>query len=593
LKTQRMNKDRANGFAKRTAWTSAACLGAAAFMLAVAAPADAKQKQAPADAPIADIANGQPMTLVISVGQQKIDVYRGVTLVTSSVVSTGMATNPTMMGAFSILEKQRWHHSNIYSGAPMPWMNRITWSGMAVHAGVVPGYPASHGCIRLTYAFAPKLFQITTVGDNVVVSRDRPSPTLIEHPNLFQPLPPLAPPVVAKVEEAPHLPSRDAMESNRAASAARPVILASAEVPGAATDTPPSAEAARSDSDKHATAESTANPAPIHVTAQPTPNQVHAIASAGSEETHTHAVADPSGGAGDSHALATDSARASSPAAVVPAPAASAATSIAAPPPPNSIAPEIATKIGSGMQAAAIQAAEPRSNAPLRILVTRRTKRDRIIGVQNILASLGYIEPQNFDGTIGKASITAIKAFQKANGLAETGSFTDALVKKVYEVAGKGQPEAGHLFVRQAFSGVFDAPVTFGNPDEPLGTHVYTALKFAPGDTKTQWMALNVQGTDSTSPLDRIQIPDDIRQKIAQRLTPGSSLIIADTSINSASLPKGGDFLVLAKDTPAKVAKVSASDSDSASVKPMPSMRPKPRRNVRRYYYYPGWSSPW
>ena len=102
-----------------------------------------------------------------------------------------------MIGAFSIIEKQRWHHSNIYSGAPMPWMNRITWSGTALHAGVVPGYPASHGCIRLPYSFAPKLFQMTTVGDNVIVSRSRPTPTLIEHPNLFQPLPPPAPPEMA------------------------------------------------------------------------------------------------------------------------------------------------------------------------------------------------------------------------------------------------------------------------------------------------------------------------------------------------------------------------------------------------------------
>src|SRR4029079_11390271 len=69
------------------------------------------------------------------------------------------------------------------------WMNRITWSGTALHAGVVPGYPASHGCIRLLYSFAPKLFHITTVGDNVIVSRGRPVPTLIEHQALFQPLP--------------------------------------------------------------------------------------------------------------------------------------------------------------------------------------------------------------------------------------------------------------------------------------------------------------------------------------------------------------------------------------------------------------------
>jgi L,D-transpeptidase catalytic domain len=75
----------------------------------------------------------------------------------------------------------------------MPWMQRLTRSGTALHAGVVPGYPASHGCIRLPFSFAPKLFQMTTVGEIVVVARDRLSPKLIEHPNLFQPLSPRAP----------------------------------------------------------------------------------------------------------------------------------------------------------------------------------------------------------------------------------------------------------------------------------------------------------------------------------------------------------------------------------------------------------------
>ena len=82
----------------------------------------------------------------------------------------------------------------------MPLMNRITWSGTALHAGVVPGYPASHGCIRLPFSFAPKLFQITTVGDNVIVARDRPVPQLIDHPALFQPLPPPAAPVLVTQE---------------------------------------------------------------------------------------------------------------------------------------------------------------------------------------------------------------------------------------------------------------------------------------------------------------------------------------------------------------------------------------------------------
>ncbi len=156
--------------------------------------------------------------------------------------------------------------------------------------------------------------------------------------------------------------------------------------------------------------------------------------------------------------------------------------------------------------------------------MTRRTQRDRVIGVQRILADLGYLDPQDFDGTLGTATAKAIKAFQKANNMPESGAFTDDLVKKVYEVAGKGEPPVGHIFVRQEFSRVFDAPVGLTNPDEPLGTHVYTAMKFAPGDTKARWMAVTVQGGSPEEALDRIQIPDDIRQRISERLTPGIDL---------------------------------------------------------------------
>ena len=167
---------------KRASSTFIAGFGVAAIAVAVAAgPVYAKDRQArPGDSGVADTDNGEPLFLVVSTGSQKVDVYRGTSLLTSSQVSTGMAAHPTFLGAFSIIEKQRWHHSNIYSGAPMPWMNRITWSGTALHAGVVPGYPASHGCIRLPYSFAPELYQITRVGDNVVISRDRPAPALAD-----------------------------------------------------------------------------------------------------------------------------------------------------------------------------------------------------------------------------------------------------------------------------------------------------------------------------------------------------------------------------------------------------------------------------
>ena len=150
--------------------------------------AEAKKKPNPVEEPILDPGNGAPLTLVISLKDQEMDVYRGATLITTTKVSTGTSSYPTKAGVFSILEKQRYHHSNMYSAAPMPWMQRLTRSGTALHGGVVPGYPASHGCIRLPFSFAPKLFEITTGGENVVVAYDPTKPRFVEHSALSEPV---------------------------------------------------------------------------------------------------------------------------------------------------------------------------------------------------------------------------------------------------------------------------------------------------------------------------------------------------------------------------------------------------------------------
>jgi len=84
-----------------------------------------------------------------------------------------------------VLEKERWHRSNIYSGAPMPYMQRITWSGIALHAGELPGYPASHGCIRLTNDFAIRLWHLTKRGAGVIIARQDVVPVEITNPHLF------------------------------------------------------------------------------------------------------------------------------------------------------------------------------------------------------------------------------------------------------------------------------------------------------------------------------------------------------------------------------------------------------------------------
>ncbi len=162
--------------------------------------------------------------------------------------------------------------------------------------------------------------------------------------------------------------------------------------------------------------------------------------------------------------------------------------------------------------------------------------------MQYLLSSMGYLAPQKFSGRLGNATVAAITAFQKANGMPETGAFTADLAKKVYEVAGKEEPPDGHLFVRQDFKAVFDTPVAIRDPERMLGMHVFTAI-FAPSERNPRWMAISLEG-DAMAALDRIEIPQDIHMRIADKLTPGSSLIISDESKDSAILPHGGDFIV-------------------------------------------------
>ena len=458
--------DKGEALAQRVALACTTGLGVAVLLMAVVAPpAEAKKNVKQPEKKWAEVMpdpdNGEPLTLIVSLRDQQLDIYRGLSLIAKSKVSTGTAAYPTKAGVFSILEKRRHHHSNMYSAAPMPWMQRLTWSGTALHGGVVPGYPASHGCIRLPFSFAPKLFQLTTGGENVIVTGDRPVLKLVDNPVFFQPSDP-----------------NDTKE------------LTSASEISALNDATPALSASAED--------------------------------------------------------------------------------------------EEGSQASTGTVSA--EFVDTQSVAPLRILITRRTERDRTISVQYLLSSMGYLAPQKFSGRLGNATVTAVKAFQRANGMPETGVLTADLAKKVYEVAGKEEPPDGHIFVRQDFKPVFDSPVTIRDPERMLGMHVFTAI-FAPAEPNARWMAISLEG-DAMAALDRIEIPENTRQSIADKLTPGSSLIISDESKDSAILPKGGDFIVLAKSVPllAETPKVKA--KRVAVARPKAKFTKRWKRMVPAYAYH-------
>lgn len=129
-----------------------------------------------------------PVVMVVSLPEQRAYVYRNGVLIGASTVSTGKKGYETPTGVFTILQKHEDHYSNVYDNAPMPFMQRLTWSGVALHAGRLPGYPASHGCVRMPYDFAQKLYGATKTGLTVVVSDEEQFPGTVVNPGLVAPV---------------------------------------------------------------------------------------------------------------------------------------------------------------------------------------------------------------------------------------------------------------------------------------------------------------------------------------------------------------------------------------------------------------------
>jgi hypothetical protein len=164
-----------------------------------------------------------PLIIAISIERQKLRVYDANGFYAETPISTGMKGHPTPMGVFSIIQKHKLHHSNIYSGAPMPFMQRITWSGVAMHAGVLPGYPASHGCIRMPMAFAMKMWNWTKMGARVVVTPGEMTPSSFSHPLL------VAQKVAPQPADQPQADTPPATKGDKASNADTPVKPAISE----------------------------------------------------------------------------------------------------------------------------------------------------------------------------------------------------------------------------------------------------------------------------------------------------------------------------------------------------------------------------
>jgi L,D-transpeptidase catalytic domain len=197
------------GIVALAAMTALAALppGAAAKQ---ARPASAKEAAAPREA-------GEPIMAIVSIKSQQVTLYDADGWIAREPVSTGVRGRETPAGVFAVIEKDKDHHSTMYDDAWMPNMQRITWNGLALHGGPLPGHAASHGCVRMPYGFAEKIFDKTRIGMRVIIAPNDAAPVDISHPALFQPDPDAVAAAPARAEPL----ARDAAAAAKAADEAK------------------------------------------------------------------------------------------------------------------------------------------------------------------------------------------------------------------------------------------------------------------------------------------------------------------------------------------------------------------------------------
>src|SRR5947209_6581968 len=181
----------ARSTAARRRWGPPAVLTLAAMAALTALTADALARQArPAPPPKEAVAPrnaGEPIMAIVSIKSQQVTFYDADGWILRAPVSTGTKGRETPAGVFALLDKEVDHRSNMYDDAWMPHMQRITWNGIALHGGPLPGYAASHGCVRMPFGFAEKLYGKTWIGMRVIISPNDAAPVEFSHPALFMP----------------------------------------------------------------------------------------------------------------------------------------------------------------------------------------------------------------------------------------------------------------------------------------------------------------------------------------------------------------------------------------------------------------------
>jgi len=469
------------------------------------APRKAKRAKSAAPKASDNSSVARPLFAVVSLGGQHISIYNHNGLVERSTISTGVPGHPTPEGVFTILGRERFHRSNLYSGAPMPFMQRVTWSGVAMHEGHVTGRPASHGCIRLPGAFAQKLWGLTRIGERVVIAPYDLSPSEISHPAL--PSPKMRSPSEASAATFADAGLRDGFADSSA-----PLVDPRRYAEQMKTKAAADAAAAS----KAATEASVA----LNAKRQEAARASAELKSAEAAEASARAKAEAAKKAAESAAAKRQEAAAAK-----------------SDPPAAETTPAEAAKAKAD---AALAEAKARLEAA-------KTAFDA--------SDAAYAEAARLSRETAEASAAAAKAEKDAQLRIAPISI---LVSK------KNQ----RIYVRQGLTPIFEAPATIREPERPLGSHLYIASA-AGDDGALKWSVLSMPprvamaragkkkgmveersaapmgpASSAADALDRVELSDDVREKIADRLWLGGSIIVSDQGPSSETGAVGTDLTV-------------------------------------------------
>jgi len=505
-----------------------------------------------------------PLIISISIAQQKLRLYDANGLFAEAPVSTGMPGHPTPMGVFSVIQKQKLHHSNIYSGAPMPFMQRITWSGVAMHAGVLPGHPASHGCIRMPMAFAVKLYNWTKMGARVVVTPGDITPAAFSHP-LLATVKVLPQPVAAEetktdlaAVQRTEKPA-DIEAKNTAPEFADTKIELRSTV-GHADDTKRADNESRlSTSPQVQTADaSSALPAtsPSNVMSDAAPAGEHMPQPAES------AVADKQNVSEAAAEVSPTEPKATKPdemAASDDKPANETQPAIAA----NS---EVVKPNDTTIEAAAASPAEAPKTEEAQVQIEKPA---------------GAVTAPTPAAPPALANTTPLKGDLKSEFAKAAATKPDpaaTLKRSSGQIAIFVSRKDSKLYVRQNFSPLFDVPVTIAADERPLGTHIFTAQVDSGDANVLHWSVVSLPAPSKSAArhtederssrgrkiasagpieakplpvpdgpaeaLDRLSLPAEVMARIYEAVSTGGSIIISDQGIAASETGEGTDFIV-------------------------------------------------